>query len=157
MQNKDPINVLDYLSSTILDKWCETFGTQQDACEFLFYLLDGLHEECKWKLDQKLDKAISDATEWSQVGKNSKAVETQHTGNLDDSPIQRIFGFTNRSSFTKSGKADSITLEHSNRLELGIDYPNVNSIKEALIQYCTKENLDGAKTYRQIKLVVLIF
>jgi len=32
----------------IISRW-QAIGAQQDAGEFLFYMLDGMHEECKWK------------------------------------------------------------------------------------------------------------
>merc|ERR1719240_706192 len=46
----EPLNVLLLPQvKDIISTWQDESGAQQDAGEFLLYMLNGMHEECKWK------------------------------------------------------------------------------------------------------------
>lgn len=137
----------------ILDTW-QTFGAQQDAGEFMFYILNGMHEECKWKTSEALPtierktSSESDGSHWNEVGKSNRKVEVRCSGLKEDSAIQRIFGGVMRSVVRgKNAKADSVTLELFTQLNLGISSPNVTSVQEALAHMCSMEQIDS-KTKR---------
>merc|ERR1719187_252536 len=81
----DAFNVISLAPvKEILDRW-QTFGAQQDAGEFLFYILNGMHEECKWKTnDISMGNSHSDYKEsdngWAEVGKSNRKVEVRCSG-----------------------------------------------------------------------------
>lgn len=121
-------------------------GHQEDAEEFLGFLLDGLHEEFL----QSVQEANSDRTpsqkeqipssdsgattdEWLEVGKKQKTVITR-TSTITESPISRIFGGTMRSVLRIGGAKDSVTLEPYQPLQLDIQSPEVRNITDALLQ-----------------------
>ena len=107
-------------------------GRQEDAEEFLGFLLDGLHEEFL-----KLQKAIcpsnghSDANGmshsgvdvWVEVGKKNKLQTTRNT-QMDSSPISEMFFGKMRSIVKSPGSKDSITLEPFQSLHLDITVTN---------------------------------
>lgn len=138
----------------ILDTWQAVgtyqFGSQQDAGEFMFYILNGMHEECKWKATESVPGAAAETSKdsWAEVGKGNKKVEVRSSGLKEDSPIQRIFGGTIRSVVRgKNAKADSVTLELFTQLSLDISAPHVTSVKEAVAHLCSVEHIDS-KTKR---------
>ena len=67
-----PFNVLQTSKQvkTMVGKW-QRIGYQQDASEFLLYMLQGIHEESKWERFYEFEE---EADEWAEVGKKSKKV-----------------------------------------------------------------------------------
>lgn len=129
-------------------------GNQEDAEEFLGFLLDGLHEEFVQAIREggagsgsaggnellrasaeALSATNSDAgastDEWLEVGKKSKTSVTR-TSAAASSPISRIFGGSLRSILKIGGAKDSVTLEPYQPLQLDIQAPDVHSITDAL-------------------------
>lgn len=128
-------------------------GHQQDAEEFLGFLLDGLHEEAV----NVMKKAVvsnnsspgpsSPAPEteeggWMEVGHKQKAANTRRT-EITESPITRIFGGHLRSEFKVPGLKPSVTLEPYTPLQLDIQAPDVQSVTDALKHLTTPEKLLG--------------
>jgi ubiquitin carboxyl-terminal hydrolase 10 len=86
-------------------------GRQEDAEEFLGFLLDGLHEELLPATEEQ--KADS----WIEVGKNSKPLVARFGAN-GETLISRLFCGRMRSIVKSTGSKDSITLEPFQSLQL---------------------------------------
>ncbi|KAI4707473.1 hypothetical protein J4E89_008001 [Alternaria sp. Ai002NY15] len=133
-------------------------GQQEDAEEFLGFLLAGLHDECvhiikSGKQSQSADAVASPGTArsgsidggWEEVGHKQKTSITQNSGAIDvESPITKIFGGKLRSEYKRPGEKASVTLEPYQPLQLDIGEPNTNNISDALKNLTRLETLDGA-------------
>lgn len=133
-------------------------GQQEDAEEFLGFLLAGLHDECGHviKSGRNTPGAVADITSpksersnsmdsgWLEVGPKQKASITQSSGVIEvESPITRIFGGKIRSEYRKPGEKPSVTLEPYQPLQLDIGSPNINNITDALKGLTHLETLDS--------------
>lgn len=124
-------------------------GHQQDAEEFLGFLLEGLHDECVSVMKAAADAAAKTAASseetngWLEVGAKQKASTTQTVGNKFDSPITKIFGGTLKSVLKVSGAKDSITMEPYQPLQLDIHLPEVHTIIDALKGLARPETIHG--------------
>jgi ubiquitin carboxyl-terminal hydrolase 10 len=143
-------------------------GHQQDAEEFLGFLLDGLHEECVHVMRSSASttasaiatpingpsspisevNSIPESTEpengWLEVGPKQKAAVTRSSGTITTgSPLTKIFGGNLRSELRVPGLKDSVTLEPYQPLQLDIGAPNVNNIIDALKGLTRSESLHG--------------
>lgn len=163
----------------VITTW-QKLGAQQDAGEFLFYVLDGAHNECKWAVpsvveEEKSGSAAAAAADtaseaiggggWAQLVKTSRRqVETRAAGLQEDSPIMRIFGGLIQSAVrAKSAKADSVSLEPFNRLDLDISQSGVASVKSALEAFCRPEAVSSSEgqvtrrvTFRKLPGVLVL-
>ncbi|KAE8351665.1 hypothetical protein BDV28DRAFT_15854 [Aspergillus coremiiformis] len=134
-------------------------GHQQDAQEFLGFLLEEMHEECA-RAAKDLPSAKSDglaslsnepsATDeesgdgWLEVGHKQKSAITRSSGHMtDESPITRIFGGKIRSEFKVPGNKTSVTLEPYQPLQLDIGSPEINNIIDALKGLTKSESIQG--------------
>ncbi|KAI9488245.1 hypothetical protein BDB00DRAFT_877631 [Zychaea mexicana] len=112
-------------------------GRQEDAEEFLCFLLDGLHEEMvsvlkeKRKSEEAAAAAASTGNGWLEVGPGNKTSNLQLTG-FDDSPISKIFGGKVRSTLRCPGAKDSANLEPFQSLPLDIQPDNVTTVEDAI-------------------------
>lgn len=133
-------------------------GHQQDAEEFLGFLLEGLHDECVQVMqgqaeEQPQPNGVSSpetvlspgsADGWLEVGPKQKAAVTRTAGQQDaPSPVTKIFGGHLRSELRVPGQKDSVTLEPYKPLQLDIGAQHVNNIVDALKGLTNTEALTG--------------
>lgn len=132
-------------------------GHQQDAEEFLGFLLEGLHDECVHVMETQADgkthedgvmspdgETDNTADGWLEVGKKQKAAVTRTAGQQDaPSPVTKIFGGHLRSELRVPGQKDSVTLEPYKPLQLDIGAQHVNNIVDALKSITRTETLTG--------------
>ncbi|KLU83844.1 ubiquitin C-terminal hydrolase [Magnaporthiopsis poae ATCC 64411] len=143
-------------------------GHQQDAEEFLGFLLESLHDECAHILravppssnvstapnsslptptasvsSANLDSADA-SNVWLEVGPKQRSAITRSSGHSDtSSPITKIFGGQLRSELRVPGLKDSVTLEPYQPLQLDIGAPQVRNIVDALRHLTNPESLRG--------------
>ncbi|OQD79719.1 hypothetical protein PENANT_c045G08321 [Penicillium antarcticum] len=123
-------------------------GHQQDAQEFLGFLLEEMHEECarasKYTSIKTQESDDSGADEWLEVGHKQKAAVTQLSGSIAaESPVTRIFGGKLRSEFKVPGNKTSVTLEPYQPLQLDIGAHDVHNILDALKGLTKPESIQG--------------
>jgi ubiquitin carboxyl-terminal hydrolase 10 len=129
-------------------------GHQQDAEEFLGFLLEEMHEECVHVMkgfDNPEDSSLfaaqqgtSEDSGWLEVGPKQKAAVTRSAGVVEtESPITKIFGGKLRSELRVPGAKNSVTLEPYQPLQLDIGSPHINNITEALKGLTRSEILHG--------------
>jgi ubiquitin carboxyl-terminal hydrolase 10 len=128
-------------------------GHQQDAEEFLGFLLDGIHDECMTVMRKagveedsaqpaEQSNSAPDAG-WLEVGPKQKSSVTRQSGESLPTPITRIFGGTLRSELRVPGLKNSVTMEPYQPLQLDIGAPDVNNIIQALKAITKPETLTG--------------
>ncbi|RYP17378.1 hypothetical protein DL765_004578 [Monosporascus sp. GIB2] len=138
-------------------------GHQQDAEEFLGFLLEALHDECAHVMRHLPDSrattaanssaatpapssptSATDSSDWLEVGRRQRAAVTRSSGHpVASSPITKIFGGQLRSELRVSGLKDSVTLEPFQPLQLDIGSPQVRNIVDALRGLTKPETLHG--------------
>jgi ubiquitin carboxyl-terminal hydrolase 10 len=143
-------------------------GHQEDAEEFLGFLLDGLHEEAASALRQagtassgvsspsdhlSVANGRSEAEEtaigsvgdgWLEVGPKQRSAVTRLSGSISiESPITKIFGGTLRSELRVPGLKISVTYEPYQPLQLDIGSPQVRNITDALKGLTRPEVIHG--------------
>ncbi|KAI9376678.1 hypothetical protein BJX61DRAFT_538583 [Aspergillus egyptiacus] len=131
-------------------------GHQQDAQEFLGFLLEEMHEECTRaaKVSTKSPAPTTDvegssangdsADGWLEVGHKQKPAITRSSGHIaSESPITKIFGGKIRSEFRVPGNKPSVTLEPYQPLQLDIGAPDVHNIVDALKGLTKPESIQG--------------
>ena len=144
-------------------------GHQQDAEEFLGFLLEGLHDECAQVLRTGTatmsNSGVSTPANgvnlpsqdsftayerdnvddgWLEVGPKQKAAVTRSSGMITtESPITKIFGGKLRSELRVQGLKNSVTLEPYQPLQLDIQSPNIHNITDALKGLTRSETLHG--------------
>ncbi|KAF2856494.1 ubiquitin carboxyl-terminal hydrolase-like protein 10 [Plenodomus tracheiphilus IPT5] len=133
-------------------------GQQEDAEEFLGFLLAGLHDECAQLIKNDSQKQSpeplasptneqsgSGESGWQEVGPKQKTAVTQSSGTIEyETPITKIFGGKLRSEYKKPGEKPSVTLEPYQPLQLDIGEAHINNISDALKNLTRLETLDGA-------------
>ncbi|KAL8683961.1 MAG: hypothetical protein Q9186_000172 [Xanthomendoza sp. 1 TL-2023] len=141
-------------------------GHQQDAEEFLGFLLEEMHDECSKAMRitspnpakdssasingtvsptlESSGPALSTDSGWLEVGPKQKAAITRSSGTIiTESPITKIFGGKLRSELRVPGMKNSVTLEPYQPLQLDIGAPHVNNIVDALKGLTRSETLHG--------------
>ncbi|XXH03437.1 hypothetical protein Hte_009839 [Hypoxylon texense] len=139
-------------------------GHQQDAEEFLGFLLEALHDECTHVMrnipessaattaansSTATPSAVSpastpDANDWLEVGRRQRSAVTRSSGHpITSSPITKVFGGQLRSELRVQGLKDSVTLEPFQPLQLDIGSPQVHNIVDALKGLTRPETLHG--------------
>jgi len=137
-------------------------GHQQDAEEFLGFLLESLNDECAHVMRSAMPASTAASTapsstipsptsskaeggdDWLEVGPRQRAAITRSSGHSSaPSPITKIFGGQLRSEFRVPGKQISVTLEPYQPLQLDIGAPEVRNIVDALRGLTRQETLHG--------------
>lgn len=132
-------------------------GHQQDAEEFLGFLLQSLDDECTHVAGDSAmnpptaagdDNVVGDdqddpSGDWLEVGRKQKAAVTRSSGTIVSTPITKIFGGLLRSEFRVPGLKDSITTEPYQPLQLDIGSPDVRNVVDALRGLTRPERLHG--------------
>ncbi|KAL1842164.1 hypothetical protein VTJ49DRAFT_5937 [Mycothermus thermophilus] len=136
-------------------------GHQQDAQEFLGFLLEGLHDECARVISQAPASTASTAPnsslpsptianvgegadDWLEVGRRQRPAVTRSSGHSHtQTPITKIFGGQLRSELRVPGNKNSVTLEPYQPLQLDIGSPEVRNIIDALRGLTRPEVIHG--------------
>ncbi|KAG6053594.1 hypothetical protein E4U17_004565 [Claviceps sp. LM77 group G4] len=135
-------------------------GHQQDAEEFLGFLLQTLDDECTYLMNKSLNgKDGKPATgappvpnvlegsevtgDWLEVGPKQKAAVTRSSGISSSTPITKIFGGLLRSELRVPGLKDSITTEPYQPLQLDIGSSHIRNVMDALRGLTKPEHLHG--------------
>ncbi|KAJ3463226.1 hypothetical protein MRS44_008012 [Fusarium solani] len=129
-------------------------GHQQDAEEFLGFLLQSLDDECTSVMNSSTlaeqsekanaaEGATGTSDDWLEVGRKQKAAVTRSAGSNSSSPISKIFGGLLRSEFRVPGLKDSITTEPYQPLQLDIGSSDVRNVVDALRGLTRPERIQG--------------
>lgn len=140
-------------------------GHQQDAEEFLGFLLEGLHNECVQVMSSteksgtssaapassQISSPVSNPSQgasadagWLEVGPKQKAAVTRASGAITtQTPVTKIFGGNLRSELRVPGLKNSVTLEPYQALPLDIQSPQVHNVIDALKGLTRPETLHG--------------
>ncbi|KAH7148487.1 hypothetical protein EDB81DRAFT_464222 [Dactylonectria macrodidyma] len=131
-------------------------GHQQDAEEFLGFLLQSLDDECTSVMGSSVFSGNSEdsaatagqngtnpAGDWLEVGRKQRAAVTRSAGSNSSTPITKIFGGLLRSEFRVPGLKDSITTEPYQPLQLDIGSPDVRNVVDALRGLTRPERMQG--------------
>lgn len=132
-------------------------GHQQDAEEFLGFLLQSLDDECTHVMNNASqtasqtaasDTASADGSadpsgDWLEVGRKQRAAVTRSSGSSNSTPVTKIFGGLLRSEFRVPGLKDSITTEPYQPLQLDIGSPEIRNVVDALRGLTRPERLQG--------------
>ncbi|KAH7325858.1 hypothetical protein B0I35DRAFT_474590 [Stachybotrys elegans] len=130
-------------------------GHQQDAEEFLGFLLQSLDDECIHVMNtagatlpssstaSEAGDTSAPAGDWLEVGRKQRAAITRSSGSNSSTPITKIFGGLLRSEFRVPGLKDSITTEPYQPLQLDIGSPDVHNVVDALRGLTRPERLQG--------------
>uniref|UniRef100_A0A0G4HGM2 ubiquitinyl hydrolase 1 n=1 Tax=Chromera velia CCMP2878 TaxID=1169474 RepID=A0A0G4HGM2_9ALVE len=141
----DPEMDLDPMYS-LWNKHCERFG-QQDAGEFLIWLLEHLQEECSWAIGKKGDKGGQGAQgggDFDVVGKSGKKLEVREHASEKDSPISRIFGSVIRRHLyneKNSGMYQSND-EWFNVIHLMVSDEKISTLEDSLDKFFEPEQVE---------------
>ncbi|KAJ6784679.1 hypothetical protein PWT90_00422 [Aphanocladium album] len=132
-------------------------GHQQDAEEFLGFLLQSLDDECTHVMNNisqtasqtagseaaSVDGSADPSGDWLEVGRKQRAAVTRSSGSSTSTPVTKIFGGLLRSEFRVPGLKDSITTEPYQPLQLDIGSPEIRNVVDALRGLTRPERLQG--------------
>lgn len=126
--------------------------TQEDAHEFLLFLIEELHQEmiqCKKEnLSNTLSNVNDDSDGWMQITgkKNRSGITRTHSSMQVNTPIGKLFGGSFQSILRTAYQKDSITYEPFRSIEIDIEPDNINSLEDALSYFTRIERINHSIT-----------
>lgn len=120
-------------------------GKQEDAEEFLGYLLDGLHEEFVAVIGAKeeaaaLEEGATGTGDWTQVG--AKKNSTTRSPQFPWSPVSEIFGGKFESNLDVPRQSVSKVLEPFHVIHLDVENPNISTVEAGFKALSAKEQVE---------------
>ncbi|CAL4066345.1 unnamed protein product [Meganyctiphanes norvegica] len=169
----EPLYVYKLLSTLSGELFTE--GRQQDAEEMLSCVLNGLHDEMVEALklagedfsssgsgsglngdtsdhEEFSDNNNDDDDEWQVMGPKKRSVITR-TAHFTPSPISNIFWGMMRSNLQQAGGQVTANLQPFTTVPLDIQSPNVETVRDALDQLVSREDVSGytcSKTNQEV-------
>lgn len=127
-------------------------GKQEDAEEFLSFILNGLHDELVQIATQnsrtKEDTGIHDEMvgeqvigDWEQVGPRNKSTVTRKAA-MSKSPVAAMFGGYLRSSLVQPGMKESASIQPFFTIPLDLR-GDVNTVQQAFDNFFRVEEVEG--------------
>ncbi|KAI0974066.1 hypothetical protein F4678DRAFT_396354 [Xylaria arbuscula] len=149
-------------------------GLQQDAEEFLGFLLQAIGDECTHVMRQLNESSTAtnssatastsasspistpDSSEWLEVGRKQRAAITRSSGHTTaPSPISKIFTGQQRSALKVHGHKESVTIQTYQSLQLDIGDAHVNNIVDALKHLTHPENMEFDSQRKATKQILI--
>ncbi|XP_048402534.1 ubiquitin carboxyl-terminal hydrolase 10 [Stegostoma tigrinum] len=163
--------VLTVIKSSLSEK-----GRQEDAEEYLGFILNGLHEEMLAlkklitpqdernvvsngpELQQGLEEDLEEQSEgsedeWEQVGPRNKTSVTRQSDFIR-TPITDVFGGHIRSVVYQQSSKESATLQLFFSLQLDIQSEKIRTVQDALESLVARESVQGytTKTKQEVEI-----
>ncbi|XP_055992954.1 ubiquitin carboxyl-terminal hydrolase 10 [Sorex fumeus] len=165
-----------YRLLTVIKSSLSEKGRQEDAEEYLGFILNGLHEEMlalKKLLTPDSEKAAvsngpgrrsaaeepeeqgseGSEDEWEQVGPRNRTAVTRQA-DFVQTPITGIFGGHIRSVVSQQSSKDSATLQPFFTLQLDIQSDRIHTVQDALESLAAREAVQGytTKTRQEVEV-----
>uniref|UniRef100_A0A8C6RKM7 Ubiquitin carboxyl-terminal hydrolase 10 n=1 Tax=Nannospalax galili TaxID=1026970 RepID=A0A8C6RKM7_NANGA len=165
-----------YRLLTVIKSSLSEKGRQEDAEEYLGFILNGLHEEMlslkkllsptneKFTIsngprshlveDEELDEpGEGSEDEWEQVGPRNKTSVTRQA-DFVETPITGIFGGHVRSVVYQQSSKESATLQPFFTLQLDIQSEKIRTVQDALESLVARESVQGytTKTKQEVEI-----
>ncbi|KAK6480033.1 ubiquitin carboxyl-terminal hydrolase 10 [Huso huso] len=156
-----------YTLLTVIKSSLSEKGRQEDAEEFLGFILNGLHEEMLSLIklispqeeqvstlngpdsqpgsEEKAENEEGSEDEWEQVGPKNKTSITRQADFIH-TPITVIFGGHIRSVVYQQSSKESATLQPFFSLQLDIQSEKIRTVQEALETLVARESVQGYTT-----------
>ncbi|MGH0132254.1 UNVERIFIED_CONTAM: hypothetical protein FKN15_049491 [Acipenser sinensis] len=156
-----------YTLLTVIKSSLSEKGRQEDAEEFLGFILNGLHEEMLSLIklispqeeqdstlngpdsqpgsEEKAENEEGSEDEWEQVGPKNKTSITRQADFIR-TPITDVFGGHIRSVVYQQSSKESVTLQPFFSLQLDIQSEKIHTVQEALETLVARESVQGYTT-----------
>lgn len=121
---------------------------QEDAQEFLTFILNSMHEESidiakKEKKEAAVVEENGTNGEWQEMARRGRVVTVRPDSVSSESAITRIFGGHIRSELKRPRAQTSVTREAFLNLSLDIKSGFIRNVNDALTQFFRAEQLEG--------------
>lgn len=136
-------------------------GRQEDAQEFLGYLLDALEKDFDSASPTEEDMNIFEAvyagevdSGWVEVGAKGRPLTVRTAGRENnENPVLKLFGGRFRSVLKRQNKQPSVTLDPFQQIPVDISSADINTVQEAVDQSCAPEQLqlDGQPASKRLE------
>ncbi|KAM4833745.1 ubiquitin carboxyl-terminal hydrolase 10 [Thomomys bottae] len=165
-----------YRLLTVIKSSLSEKGRQEDAEEYLGFILNGLHEEMlslkkllspnseKVRIsngprshlvneEEQEDQGAGSEDEWEQVGPRNKTSVTRQADFIQ-TPITGIFGGHIRSVVYQQSSKESATLQPFFTLQLDIQSDKIRTVQDALESLVARESVQGytTKTKQEVEI-----